>query len=32
MWPEAHWGVVPITGAVSFLMLAIDEIGVQIEE
>lgn len=32
MWPEAKWAVVPITGVVSYLLLGIDEIGVQIEE
>lgn len=32
MWPDAHWSVVPITAVVSYLLLGIDEIGVQIEE
>lgn len=32
LWEETSWGVVPISGAVAFFMLGIDEIGVQIEE
>eukprot|EP00775_Hariotina_reticulata_P001604 gene1604-1944_t len=32
MWDEVHWMVVPLTAAISYLLLGIDEIGVQIEE
>lgn len=32
LWDEVHWMVVPLTTSISFLLLGIDEIGVQIEE
>ncbi|KAF8061059.1 CYP97C1 [Scenedesmus sp. PABB004] len=32
MWPEVNWMVVPLTAAISYLLLGIDEIGVQVEE
>lgn len=32
MWDICGWGVVPLTTVIAYLLLGIDEIGVQIEE
>ncbi|PRW33726.1 UPF0187 chloroplastic [Chlorella sorokiniana] len=32
LWDSCHWAMLPIAGIVSFLLLGIEEIGVQIEE
>uniref|UniRef100_A0A7S3VI62 Bestrophin homolog n=1 Tax=Dunaliella tertiolecta TaxID=3047 RepID=A0A7S3VI62_DUNTE len=32
LWDDAGWGVIPITALISYLLLGIEEIGVQIEE
>lgn len=32
LWDSCSWTAVPISGCIAFLMLGIDEIGVQIEE
>lgn len=32
LWPDCGWAVVPVEVVVAFLLLGIEEIGVQIEE
>ncbi len=30
LWDSCHWAMLPIAGIVSFLLLGIEEIGVQV--
>ncbi|MEW5313383.1 MAG: hypothetical protein WDW38_004954 [Sanguina aurantia] len=32
LWDKYHWAMLPVTALIGFLLLGIDEIGVQIEE
>ena len=32
LWDAAHWVTIPASGVIAFLLLGIEEIGVQIEE
>ena len=32
LWPVVGWGTVPLTVAIAFLLLGIEEIGVAVEE
>lgn len=32
MWPQCGWASVPICTGIAFLLLGIEDIGVQIEE
>ena len=32
LWKSCHWAIIPVSAIVAFLLLGIEEIGVQIEE
>ena len=32
LWKSCHWAIIPVSTIVAFLLLGIEEIGVQIEE
>ena len=32
LWKDLHWAMVPASAIITFLLLGIEEIGVQIEE
>ena len=32
LWKTCHWAIIPVSAVIAFLLLGIEEIGVQIEE